>query len=403
MATAFYRSRVAVEVGRPDAWGAGLARVRDRPQAFAASAHHRLHFERPPGTLDGVSATGGFVERNSAEALPRREWGVRSARALVRIGIMTPEPKPTIVVPCNLCKSTECSVLFPAGVAQVNQIVRCNHCGFMYASPRKEADHVEIEAWPDDPAWEYETHYPLSFEKQRLQVRDYRDTRTLLSKLHPTRGKLLEVGSCLGFLLDFFRRDGWDVLGVEPDRYGCRHAAGKLGIEVVNSTLEDAKLPSDSVDVVLMMHVIEHVPDPLGSLREINRILKPGGHLVLETPRYDTLMFKLLGRRERSVSCDGHIFFYTVDTLRRAYETAGFELERLDYPPRSLTLERVAYNLGVVSKSPTIQSLLGSMARRLGLHKVWVQLNFRDMQRVCLRKVTRTEANTSGRPLPTIG
>jgi len=61
---------------------------------------------------------------------------------------------------------------------------------------------------------------------------------------------------------------------------------------------------------------------------------------VLETPRYDTLMLKLLGRRERSLSCDGHIFFFTIDSLRRLYEIAGFELERLDYPPRSLTLDR---------------------------------------------------------------
>lgn len=290
--------------------------------------------------------------------------------------------------------------MFRAGVAQLNQIVRCNHCGLMYANPRKEADYIEIESWPDDPSWEYETHYPLSFEKQRLQVRDYRDTRALLRRLHPGRGKLLEVGSCLGFLLDSFRLDGWEVMGIEPDRYGCRHAAGKLGIEVINSTLEAASLPSESVDVVLMMHVIEHVPDPVGTLREINRILKPGGHLVLETPRYDTLMLKLLGRRERSLSCDGHIFFFTVDSLRRAYESAAFELERLDYPPRSLTLERLAYNLGVMSKSTTIQRLVGSLARRLRLQKVWLQLNFRDMQRVCLRKVDSREAVNPERRIP---
>ena len=67
-----------------------------------------------------------------------------------------------------------------------------------------------------------------------------------------------------------------------------------------------------------MLHVIEHVPDPVGTLREIWRILKPGGHLILETPRYDTAMFWLLGRRERSLSCDGHIFFFTNESLRRA-------------------------------------------------------------------------------------
>lgn len=300
--------------------------------------------------------------------------------------MMSITQRTTIVVHCNLCHADDFTVVYAAGVAQVNQIVKCNRCGLMYANPRKEADHVEIESRPDDPSWDYETEYPQRYEKERLQVRDSSGTRALLNHLHPGRGSLLEVGSGLGFLLDSFRQDAWEVLGVEPDRYGCRHAAGRLGIQTINATLELANLASESVDVVLMMHVIEHVPDPAGSLREIHRILKPGGHLVLETPRYDTLMFRLLGRRERSLSCDGHIFFFTVDSLKRAYRSAGFELERLVYPPRSLTLDRLAYNVGVLTKSPIVQRLTRSLPRRLLLHKIWLSINVRDMQRVCLRK-----------------
>src|SRR5205814_6648631 len=111
----------------------------------------------------------------------------------------------------------------------------------------------------------------------------------------------------------------------------ARHATQQLGIPTITSLLEDAHLQAGSVDAVLMLHVIEHVPDPLVTLREIFRVLKPGGHLVLETPRYDTLMFKILGRRERSLSCDGHIFFFTTETLRKAYTMARFELEKLEY------------------------------------------------------------------------
>ena len=98
----------------------------------------------------------------------------------------------------------------------------------------------------------------------------------------------------------------------------------KLGIETINSILEHAEIPDQSVDAVVLLHVIEHVPDPVGTLREIFRVLRPGGHLILETPRYDSLMFKLLGKRERSLSCDGHIFFFTTGTLKQACEKAGF-------------------------------------------------------------------------------
>jgi len=194
------------------------------------------------------------------------------------------------------------------------------------------------------------------------------------------------VGSSLGFLLDAFRRDGWDVLGIDPDRAACRHATERLGIATRNSTLERAELPSESVDAVVALHVIEHVPDPAGTLREIRRVLKPGGHLVLETPRYDSLMFRLLGRRERSVSCDGHIFFFTVETLRKGYTAAGFELERLEFPPRSLTLDRLAHNVGVMSKSPSVQRAVRALSRGRLFHRVKLTMNVRDMQRVCLKK-----------------
>jgi len=277
-------------------------------------------------------------------------------------------------------------VLFAPGVAQVNQIVKCARCGLMYANPRKDADHVDIESWPDDPELDFEQQCSQRFEKEKLQTRDYANTRSLLSRLHPQRGTLLEVGSSTGSLLQTFRSDGWKVIGVEPDRNAARYATAKLGIETINSILEHANVPDRSVDVVVLLHVIEHVPDPVATLREIYRVLKPGGHLVLETPRYDTLMFRLLGRRERSLSCDGHIFFFTIESLRRVYEKAGFVLERLDIVGRSLTLDRLAYNVAVMSKIPALRGFLNSLSRRLLLHKVNLTINVRDMQRLCLQK-----------------
>src|SRR5439155_2849257 len=220
-------------------------------------------------------------------------------------------------IPCNYCGGDDAAVVFEAGVAQVNRIVRCRRCGLMYANPRSRVpDCVAIEQY--DPAFDRQvrTNARPRFEKERLQVRDYADTRAFLNRLYPRRGQLVEVGCGMGFLLAEFRRDGWDVLGVEPNRGFCDFAAEEHGLRAVPATLEDAGLPAESADVVVLLHVIEHVPDPLGTLRAIHRVLKPGGHLVLETPRYDSLMFRLIGRRERSVSCDGHIYFFTSDALR---------------------------------------------------------------------------------------
>ena len=120
--------------------------------------------------------------------------------------------------------------------------------------------------------------------------------------------------------------------------------------------------------------------------REAHRILKPGGILVLETPRYDTLAFKLLGKRERSLSCDGHIYFFTSDTLAQIAKKVGFTIMKSDCVGRSLTLQRLFYNFGVISKNPFLQRLLKQIATQFQLNKIWFNLNARDMERIYLKK-----------------
>lgn len=292
----------------------------------------------------------------------------------------------THAVACNICHADDAAVVFRAGVAQIQQIVRCNQCGLMYANPRKTPDCEEMKDWAVDPDWDVAKERPQRFEKEILQVRDYARTKAALNRIYPQRGKVLEIGSSMGFLLDSFRNDGWFVFGLDPDRNSCRYATEKNGIPNKVATLEEAALPDESFDVVLMMHVIEHVPDPARLLKEVWRVLRRGGHLVLETPRYDTLMFKLLGRRERSLGCEGHIYFFTTDTLRRLYEMVGFKLLTLDNVGRSLTLDRLVYNVGVISRSAWLLSVLSKLSRRLALNKVTFHVNVRDMQRLSLRK-----------------
>ena len=289
---------------------------------------------------------------------------------------------------CNLCGSGDYKVLFPAGVAQVNRIVVCKACTLMYANPRsQDVDVVAIEKYDADSVFEHVTKTnPQRLEKEALQTRDYADTRRMLAQRFPQRGELLEIGSGFGYLLNYFRADGWKVRGVEPNVGLCRYARGEFGLDVTATSLDKAAFPDHSFDAVLMMHVIEHVPDPMAVFREVFRILRPGGMFVLETPRYDSLMFRMLGRRERSLSCNGHIYFFTSATLAAMAKLAGFGIEKASYVGRSLTLDRLLYNVGVISKSKALQASLSKMARKLSLNRISMRLNARDMERVYLRK-----------------
>jgi len=150
---------------------------------------------------------------------------------------------------------------------------------------------------------------------------------------------------------------------MERQRCGARSQGGALcplalspGCEA--STLEDAGYDPATFDAVVMLHVIEHLDDPAGTLETIAHVLRPRGFLVVETPVYDTLMYGVLGRRERSLSCDGHIVFYTGRTLAALLERCGLKLSRNGAWAATVSLGRLLWNIGVMSKSKTVQQVM---------------------------------------------
>ncbi|HTB72201.1 MAG TPA: class I SAM-dependent methyltransferase [Polyangiaceae bacterium] len=92
--------------------------------------------------------------------------------------------------------------------------------------------------------------------------------------------------------------------------------------------LEDQKLPDASFDLVGMFEVLEHVPDDEGLLREIARITRPGGHLVLTVP----LGMKHYCSFDRYM---GHVRRFEPDELRSKIERAGYVLERFEIHQQS--------------------------------------------------------------------
>lgn len=318
-------------------------------------------------------------------------------------------------VECNLCGSTEWIVEHPAGRAQRNQIVRCRSCGLLYANPRsflvdhEDYERRDVEHLLDGVETDRDHEYRWRYDKEVGQTRDYDKSRQRLNELYPGRGRLLEVGCSMGQLLQRFRADGWAVEGVDPWKEAAAYAQGH-GIPCRASTLEDAAFPDASFDVVVMLHVIEHVPDPRATLAEINRVLRPGGHLLLETPRLDGVMYRTFGRRERSISCDGHIYFFGFETLAKLCEASGFEVIDHEFNGRTLSASRLLWNVGVMSKSEGVARRIDTISDRLDLDRIRLRVNLRDMQRLLVRKVptvapgeTANAAVASGQGEPQLG
>jgi 2-polyprenyl-3-methyl-5-hydroxy-6-metoxy-1,4-benzoquinol methylase len=149
---------------------------------------------------------------------------------------------------------------------------------------------------------------------------------------HP--GRVLDVGCGSGVLLARMQALGWQAEGVELDPDGVK-AARARGVPVRQGTLQQQAFTGNYFDAVHSAHVIEHVYDPVSLLRECQRILKPGGTLVVLTPNIESRGHKEFGSAWLNLDPPRHLVLFSSTTLRRAAEQAGLTVQHLDSTVRS--------------------------------------------------------------------
>ena len=285
---------------------------------------------------------------------------------------------------CNICGSSEQTVLYQEHEAQIHQIVKCMQCDLMYAYP-VHGNNINNYDVKEQSAEQYTWETP-QIQHAKIKAKDYEDIASYLDTYFPMQGRILEVGSSTGIFLDYMQKKGWDVVGVEPNGSAVNFAKQMFGIETYQATLESAPIPNDSIEAAVLLHVIEHLDDPASAIKDVFRLLKPGGIFVAETPTYDSFAFKLLGRRERSLNCNGHIFFFTKKTLSELMERHGFRVLETKKVGRTLSISRLLWNLGVMSKSKHIQRFFDGITQRFNLDDKLIYINARDMIRIYCQK-----------------
>lgn len=142
--------------------------------------------------------------------------------------------------------------------------------------------------------------------------------------------RLLDVGCSSGALLRSALRHGFDAEGVEPAAQAAGFAQGS-GLKVFQGYLQEARYPDSSFDAVTLMEVIEHLPDPHALLKEVWRILRPNGVLVVGTGNGASWTVRLVGARWgyfQVAGHGGHISFYNPTSVGLLADRCGFQVEQ---------------------------------------------------------------------------
>lgn len=263
---------------------------------------------------------------------------------------------------CPVCKDSHIHHLLEGrdrlhGVEGSWSLFRCPACGLGFLNPTPAPEAIS-NFYPND----YYAYYPPSlpqrpeklFKRIDFNIRQFRKkayakklgypisenysslVRLLVSIFPPATdfpafrepGTLLDVGCGAGQYLLEMKSLGWNVKGVELSEHAVK-AAQSAGLDVVCGTLESAKLDSSVFAVIRLNDVLEHVPDPHALLKEIHRILVPGGHLQVTLPNLDAWTFSLFHQYWFPLEIPRHLFFFTPDSLTRIATDCGYTVKSL--------------------------------------------------------------------------
>lgn len=281
-------------------------------------------------------------------------------------------------VTCHQCGSTQTSPQpQKTRLLKMNEafgLCRCSNCTLLFLSPRPTAKELAT-LYAQETFFQAENVTRLARHPVFYGARMQR-----LERWKPQRGTMLGIG-CLegGFALGEARKRGWQVLAVEFVQSVADFARQEQGLEVLHAPTWDLSGLQDRKFDAIYSHILEHVPDPRGTLRRCRELLHPDGILMLEVPnqfhslkdKIKEAVFGLLGSRALphfygEASPHFHLNYFTPATIRRMLASEGFEVLELrtylgDHPfylanPRARRLQKAIYAIGgFFERGPSIE------------------------------------------------
>ena len=156
-------------------------------------------------------------------------------------------------------------------------------------------------------------------------------------------GRHLDIGCGAGQFLELSRSLGMNVYGVEPNRAAAQ-AANSKGLSVTCGILHDGQFPDHYFDLITMNHVFEHVREPLDTLIEAGRILKPGGTLIITTPNAESLLYRIFGKYWFQLDAPRHLQIYTPGSIAGLARTGHLRITSTRWLGHPVALAGSLYN-----------------------------------------------------------
>ena len=257
------------------------------------------------------------------------------------------------------------------------KVVTCNKCGHIYVNPRLDFSTLN-ELYNENKI------SPMPYYVENLaQDKKTFEQRLKLVEKYKKKGKLLDVGCAIGTFMNVAKERGWDVKGIDLNRSSVQKCK-EAGLDVICSPFEKHSFEKGSFDAIIMNDFLEHVPDPKEVLKTANGLLKKGGVILIVTPKIDSFMGKISGKKWLHLKPDEHIHFYKAKHLRLILKEQDFEVLKIFNIGRVRSLKIIIDKVKTYGKifSKILQALIPAKVA----DKVWINLNLSDEMAVIARR-----------------
>ena len=152
----------------------------------------------------------------------------------------------------------------------------------------------------------------------------------MLSRRYGTKGaRLLEIGSGLGHLVAQLE-DTFQTYGMDLNHWAVKQSKPVIHkTDVQTASAQELPFADSSFNVVIIKHIVEHLPDPARAIREIGRVTAPGGTLILATPNLSSLLKPWKGESWIGYQDPTHISLKPPEEWLNIIRSAGFSLRKV--------------------------------------------------------------------------
>ncbi len=206
------------------------------------------------------------------------------------------------------------------------QLLHCTNCGVFRNDPPPVSNN-------DENADFYTSYYEIKKEDGKMELPATKNSRfwKVADKeniLAQKDGTVLDLGCGDGGLCGELKADGWGtVIGIDVSKKRIINAKNRYPtLMFFDVPISDTNIKKESIDLIIMDNVIEHIPVPQKFIEELLPYLKPSGKMILITPNMRSGNFRLLGKRWTPELCPhAHVYLFTIPAINKLTKSAGFQ------------------------------------------------------------------------------